>query len=107
MILRPSDLEICDIWISFNLQVFESLEIDLTHVNKGGRSNFTKGEVKMICINIVEGLNLFPSAEKAFGDEYCTYYVRIGVIENKKYKLVFCVCSDRPKSIGVITLHRV
>lgn len=107
MILRPSDLKICDIWISFNHQIYESLEIDLAHVNKGGRSNFTKDEAKMVFINIVEGLNLLPSAEKAFGDEYCTYYMRIGAIENKKYKLVFCVCSDRPKSIGVITLHRV
>jgi hypothetical protein len=107
LIKRPENLEINDVAIEFNFQNFEYLEIDLLHVNKDGRSSFSKEEVTKISCFLINNLNLVPSGEKDFGGETCSYFVRSGEYESKNYKLVFCICSDRPTTIGVITLHRV
>ena len=106
VILRPN-LVFYEIEIKFNCAIFKMLEIDLNHVNKNSRSCFSKEEVVSIFMNIVDGLNLAPVDEKQFGNESCAYYIRTGIIENKKYKIVFCICSDRAERIGIITLYRL
>ena len=93
--------------IEFNYQNFEFLEIDLDHVNKNGRSNFSVKEVKDIVKALINGLRLMPSDVKSYGDEICSYFVRTGDYGDNSFKLVFCICSDRPTTIGVITLHRI
>jgi len=107
LILRPEKLEIIKVEIEFNFQKFDFLEIDIDHVNKNGRSEYTGKEVMKIFTKLVGNLNLAPSDEKSFGDEMCSYFVRSGEYKNKSFKTVFCICSDRPVTIGVITLHRV
>lgn len=93
--------------IEFNFLIYTKLEIDLAHVNKGERSSYTSKDVAQIVSHLLNGLRLEASDEKSFGEDICSYFVRSGEFEDKNYKLVFCICSDRPESIGVITLHRV
>ena len=107
VIERPNGLELVDVNIEFNFLKFTKLEIDLAHVNKNGRSTYSSNDVAKIVIHLLSGLVLEASDEKSFGDEVCSYFVRSGEFEEKNYKLVFCICSDRPETIGVITLHRV
>ena len=107
LITRPDGLELIKVEVEFNFQSFEYLEIDLSHVNKDGRSNYIKEDVATIFISIIDGIYLSSTDEKEFEDYLCSYFVRSGSFENKNYKLVFCICSDRSTSIGVITLHRV
>ncbi|MDD0852101.1 hypothetical protein HBN50_03290 [Halobacteriovorax sp. GB3] len=105
MIERPSGLEAVEVNIEFNFLNYTKLEIDLAHVNKDGRSSYSCEDVAEIVSHLLNGLRLEASDEKAFGEEICSYFVRSGAFEEKNYKLVFCICSDRPESIGVITLH--
>lgn len=107
MIVRPDGLLIVEVDIEFNFLSYTKLEIDLAHVNKGERSSYTSKDVAEIVSHLLDGLRLEVSDEKSFGEEICSYFVRSGEFKDKRYKLVFCVCSDRPESIGVITLHRV
>ncbi len=107
MITRPSDLEIISANFEFNFQTISELEIDLAHVNKLERSKFTAMEVLNIISELVVNKNFSHSDYKEFGDEICTYYVKTGLVYEKKYKAVFCICSDKPNTIGVITLHRI
>ena len=106
MIKRPKGLEIVELTVEFNFQKFTCLEIDLEHVNKDQRSNFSLEDVSQIVLVLIDNLRLSPSGEKEFGDDICSYFVRSASYEDKNFKLVFCICSDRPATIGVITLHR-
>lgn len=107
MIPRPENLVRVKVKVQFNLRVFESLEIDLSHINKNKRSSYSVSLVTDIVVSVISNLLLEPVDSKFFDDESCTYYLRTGVHENKRYKIVFCICSDMPNVIGVITLHRV
>jgi hypothetical protein len=91
----------------FNFQTISELEIDLAHVNKSDRSKLTAMEVLNIVSELIGNKILSPSDYKEFDDEICTYYVKTGLVYEKKYKAVFCICSDKPNTIGVITLHRI
>lgn len=107
MIKRPLELEIVAASVEFNYKAFEFLEIDLEHVNKDKRSDYSADEVVKIVLIMIDNLRLVPSGEKDFGNETCSYFVRSGNCDDKNFKLVFCICSDRPTTIGVITLHRI
>ena len=107
MILRPKTLANCEVKIKFNLQDYEGLEIDLAHVNKNKRTNYSIVEVADIFVSIINEMTLKPSDEKKFDDEFCAYYVKIGIYNKKNFKVVFCICSDRPRKLGVITLYRL
>ena len=107
LIIRPDELEIIEAKIEFNMKEFMSLEVDLSHINKNGRSCYSVLEVKKIVATLIDGLLLSPSGEKEFGDEFCSYFVKTGEVMEKKLKLVFCICSDKPDCIGVITLYNV
>lgn len=111
MIKRPENLLIDEVELVFNFQRFEALEIDLKHINHGkvGRrkSKFSKADVLLITIALLDNFFLEPSAIKKFETVHCAYFVLTGTYNDKKYKIVFCICSDRPKSIGIITLFRM
>lgn len=106
MIIRPT-LELIEIDIEFNFKIFKSVEVDLNHVNKYGRSQFTAFEVALFTQRVLQGKKMQPSAVKSFDKEVCSYFVRRELWNGKAYKIVFCICSDRPDTIGVITLFRV
>ena len=85
----------------------ESIEVDLVHINKNGRSFLTKEYTSSIVMNLLNGLFLQASDTKEFKKEICVYFLRTGFFKSKKFKLVFCICSDKPKTIGIITLFRI
>ncbi len=107
MVNRPKNLEKVHTRLIFNLQKFLELEIDLAHINRDGRANLSTAEVLEIVDSFLNGRGLRPSDTKEFGDEVCSYFVKTDLFKDKKYKLVFCICSDKPKTIGIITLYRV
>ena len=107
MIKRPEGLSYIKVDLVFNFRSFTELEIDLSHINKDDRSNLKVEEVVKLVEQLLKNTTLLPSDKKEFGEDTCSYFVKVGKYENKRYKLVFCICSDKPESIGVITLHRV
>lgn len=110
MIARPENLVFCEVNLWLNFRFYNTLEIDLKHINIGKkntrRSCFTGEEVKEIFVELINNMNLLPESKKEYGDEFCDYFLKTGKYQLKEYKLVFCICSDRQKSIGVITLFR-
>lgn len=107
MIKRPEGLSYIEVRLSFNFKVYTKLEIDLGHINKNARSNFSIEEVTNIMASALENNALLACDEKEFGTEICSYFVKKLIYKKNNYKLVFCICSDREDSIGVITLHRL
>ena len=107
LITRPKNLVKKQVKINFNFFNFNELEVDLEHINKQKRSNYGLDEVTKVLIETLHNTQMQPVGTKKFSDEFCEYYVAIGKVGNKKIKIVFCICTDRPKTIGVITLHRV
>jgi len=107
LILRPKELAFVQANILFNFHGYDALEIDLNHINKDGRTSFEISQVSTIVTILIHSTELLPSFEKIFDDEKCLYYVKMGIVDRKRYKLVFCICSDKPNYIGVITLHRL
>ncbi len=106
MLERPEGLQVVKINIEFNFHKFNILEIDLPHVNKNSRSNYSAKQVSAIANRLIDGQLLAPAGEKQFGKDFCTYYVKTDYFGKYQYKIVFCICSDRPNSLGIITMHR-
>lgn len=106
MIERPIGLKLIAIDLVFNFQTFKFLEIDLNHINKNKRSTYTLEEAKNIISELLLNKLLEPSAIREYKSESCSYFVLIDCFMRKKFKVVFCICSDRPENIGIITLHR-
>lgn len=111
MLTRPDTLYCHSIDILFNFILFKMVEIDLEHVNRGSNkqrnTNFSGDEISKIFSSLINNQVLSPSDEKEYGEYFCTYYVIIGEVEGQMYKTVFCICSDRPENIGVITLFKI
>lgn len=111
MIPRPSGLKERFVEIVFNDQLYTTLEIDLEHINLGKcrtrNSDFTITEVVNIAVCFLHNASLEMSDERCFGELFCKYYVCEKVYSYKKFKIVICVCNDRPERIGIITLHRI
>lgn len=111
MIPRPLGLISRFVEITFNSREFNFLEIDLEHINKGKsqdrKGDFTVSEVVLIVQNFLNGNDIEANDVKHFGQYNCQFFVKKQLYLNKLYKLVFCICSDRPDTIGIITLHRV
>lgn len=106
MIKRPVSLTSTKISMKFNFADFTKLEVDLPHINKYKRSDFNICEVRNIITKELNGVNIIASANQKYKDEDCYYYVKKIKVRKKSYKLVFCICSDQPKTIGVITLYQ-
>ncbi len=107
MIKRPDNLVYLETRIQFNWTYFEELEIDLHHINKNRRSFFSKSDVEKLIEKIFGEKTLYCSDEKKFGEEFCQYFVGVEGHNDQYYKAVICICSDKPNTIGVITLHRI
>lgn len=95
----------------FNFALFKKLEIDLQHINQGRlklrQTKLTADDVTYIAMTLINNDFLHMSGKREFGEEHCTYFAKEGCVEGKKYRIIFCVCSDQPKAIGIITLFRV
>lgn len=107
LIVRPKDLVRVETRIEFNGRSFDSLEIDLNHINKGERSKFTARDILFATQYLIHQRYYEVSAERMFGSEVCSYFVLEDFVRSKSYKLVFCICSDRPLTIGVLTYYRL
>lgn len=111
MIPRPNRLICRFVEITFNKREFNFLEIDLEHINEG-KSRDRKGEltvsqVVLIVQHFINDDDLEANDVKYFGGYNCQFFVKKQFYRDKMFKLVFCICSDRPDTIGIITLHRM
>jgi hypothetical protein len=98
-----------DLW--FNFRNYYSLEIDLNHINLGKKKTreefFTILKVQEIIQYFLDEIILEASRIREYKTGSCQYFSLISVYQKKNYKLVFCICSDRPITIGIITLFRI
>jgi hypothetical protein len=88
-------------------RAFDQLEIDLSRINKNHRSNFTGIDVVEMFLFALNHVSLVPVDIRKYSDEICSYFIYCFEQENNSYKLVFCICSDKPSVIGIITLFRL
>lgn len=111
MIHRPESLVIVPVNFEFNGRPIKLLEIDLDHINQGSspkkRSDFNAEDVSELCEQLYEGKRMKPSGEQTFGDEVCQYFKVEGRLKRKAVRMVVCHCTDKPETLGVITLYRV
>jgi hypothetical protein len=108
MINRPKYLELIECSLTFNDREFDRVEIDLLHINRNERSHLLAHEAFLILEKLIDGVVLKYHDEKVFENGVCQYFQETGRGNcNKWYKIVFCICSDRPKAIGLITLFRI
>ena len=107
MIKRPDHLEFIAVKIKFSGLWFDTLEIDLQHINKFRRSNFSAKDIGHAAKIILHERFFEPHATKRYEDESCNYYVITRKFNGVFYKLVICICSDSPQTIGIITFYRV
>ena len=95
----------------FNGYEFDAVEIDLEHINRGKQklrqSQFDVEQVLNIIKILIHFEYLLSVGLRVFQDESYLYFAKSGIVKNKKYRIVFCICSDRPKTIGIITLFRI
>jgi hypothetical protein len=106
VIKRPKELVYYPVKLTFNRKKITVLEIDITHINKKGRSKFSPSEIKNIVLENVHEKILEPSGVQNFGQCECSYFaIKVNHL-HKSYQLVFCLCEDRTKSLGIITLYR-
>jgi len=106
MLKRPNHLVYSDIKLNFNGRVFNEIEIDLNHINKGKRSVFTSASISNLLLKSVDGKVFSSSGHKKFGSESCTYFKIPLMYKKKIWRLVLCICSDKPNTLGVITFFR-
>ena len=78
----------------------------MSHINKNHRSNFTGIDVVEMVLFALNHVSLEPVDIKKYSDEICSYFIYCFELGHTNYKLVFCICSDRPSVIGIITLFR-
>jgi hypothetical protein len=107
MINRPKNLELIECCLTFNDRNFDRVEIDLLHINRHERSHFLAHEAFLILERFVDGASMGHLGERTYVNGVCRYYQETGQVNGKCYKVVFCVCSDRPNAIGLMTLHRI
>ncbi len=110
MIKRPENLLVRRMNLFFNLIEFDTIEIDIDHINQGKHQSRPINFPEVMMLNIIKALihheEMKPSEIKDFDDENCSYFVNEGFFNKKKFKIVFCACSDKPRTIGIIRLYR-
>lgn len=111
MVIRPDGLQIIEVDIEFNYLKYSKLEIDLHHINREKKftreTNFSAKEIFILVTVFLDGEVLELNAQEVYGDESCDYYSVTKSYEDNIYKLVFCICTDRRDSLGIMTLHRL
>lgn len=112
MIKRPLDIVLCEVDLRFNKKQFFCLEIDINHINLGKngtrKSNYTVAEVAGIVLELISNIEFDPEphSSKQYENGLCEYFLIEEKYRAKDYKVVFCICSDRPRAIGIMTLFR-
>lgn len=107
LVLRPDNFYVVPIQIFFNFKEYDSLEIDLDHINKNGRSDFTSSQVERVLRRMLHGsVQDFQDFKRYFGGDYMYYSSEVET-GKLNYKVAFCICTDRPKRIGVMTIYRI
>lgn len=107
LVRRPDHLEYIAVKIMFRGLWFDTIEIDLQHINKFRRSNFNTKDIGYAAKTMLNERFFEAHTTKRYDDESCNYYVIIERFNGIYYKLVICICSDRPESIGIITFYRI
>lgn len=111
MVERPANLINVEWSLHFNGFLFEALEIDLAHINTGKKqtraSSYGVSDVVFIFDKLVNGEVLYPVDARMYQNVACEYFIKSGFSNGIKYKIVFCICSDRPKTIGVLTMYKL
>ncbi len=111
MIKRPDDLIKCETFLIFNGIEYHCLEIDLAHINEGKegkrKSSFSVAVIEGIVFDLINDLNKVPESFRNFENGFCEYFLITGQHKLRNYRIVFCICSDRPHAIGIITLFRI
>lgn len=112
MIERPNNLIIVEANFEFNGLLINEIEIDLDHVNFGRnmekkRSSFEADFVSKVCLEFFSNKYLKDVGQQQFGDDLCLYFKLEEVFRNERYKMVICICTDKPNTIGVITMYKI
>lgn len=106
MIKRPLTLMTLNVDMKFNSLQIDFLEIDLFHINKNERSGFSVFDVAEMVKRHLDGVREVATATKTFGKESCIYFARTVVEGKRNYRFILCICSDKPNTLGVMTLYR-
>ena len=107
VIKRPDKLVFVSVDLFFNNDWFDRLEIDLEHINKQGRSHFLASDIAKVVREVCENKIQEPCGETYYENEKCVYYEQIVSLHKLPHRLIMCVCSDRIRSIGIISFYRV
>lgn len=107
VIKRPENLDYSPIDLFFNNDWFECLEIDLEHINKKGRSQFSAGDIAKVVKDVCENKILEPCGEAYYENEKCIYFEQVVFLHKVPHRLIMCICSDRLRNIGIISFYRV
>jgi hypothetical protein len=111
VVTRPDGLVIVDVEIEFNFLNYSKVEIDLQHINQGKnvtrKTQFSVEEAVNLVIALIDGQVIELDSQRYYGDDSCNYYSAIKKFQSNFYKLVFCTCTDRPETLGIITLYRL
>jgi hypothetical protein len=110
-VIRPKDLMIVKVDIEFNYLHYTKLEIDLEHINRGKNfsreTKFSVEEIIFLAQLFIDGEHLELDAQKYYEDESCNYFIMIKKFQDNNYKLIFCICTDREDSLGIMTIFRI
>jgi hypothetical protein len=100
LIVRPENLLFYKVDLWFNFDHFSMIEMDISHINFGKKvrriSNYSSEEIAAIVLNFINDQDFMPEATRQFENEVCDYFLFVGKYNGKNYKLIFCLCSDRP-----------
>lgn len=107
MIKRPADLVEIEAELVFNSRPIDRIEVDLVHINKNSRSNVTAAEVWEIVVFNLSGAIEEAAGSKQYSNGTCDYFAKMVRYKRNWYKLVWCVCEDKPRTMGVITFYRI
>lgn len=110
-VIRPDDLVIVDAEIIFNFVLYTKLEIDLQHINRGKKftreSDYTATDVVELVTEFLNGDTFAPESMVEYDTERCDYFSVEKFFKGNKFKLIFCHCTDRNQTLGIMTMYRV
>lgn len=107
LIKRPGNLVYVPVYLVFNNRLFESLEIDLEHINKNNRSHFSDWDISNVVLRALQNKRMEPSDRRKYGIQICSYFETQVIIFDAIFMLIVCVCTDKPDTLGVITFYRI
>ena len=106
MIKRPADLVEIEVELFFNSRPIDRIEVDLAHINKNSRSNVNATEVWEIVVFNLSNATVKATDTKRYHGGECDYFVIEVRHKAKWFRLVCCICSDKPTTLGIMTFYR-